>query len=163
MFDRIVRAVIGLFGLAIGYGIAVGIGSFNVFGLSNKGWISLAIHLGIGLILGIIFFLLAPRFIRRGRRLISFIEVELQNVPAYEIILGSVGLIVGLIIAYLLSQPFYKLNVPYLGVIISIMLYLIFGYLGIKIPTRKKEDFSNALGSMKKSPEIERASCRERV
>ncbi len=151
MFDRIVRAVIGLFGLAIGYGIAVGIGSFNVFGLSNKGWISLAVHLGIGLILGIIFFLLAPRFIRRGRRLISFIEVELQNVPAYEITLGSVGLIVGLIIAYLLSQPFYKLNVPYLGVIISIMLYLIFGYLGIKIPTRKKEDFSNALGSMKKS------------
>ncbi len=134
MFDKIMSGVIGLLGLIIGYGgVAAGIGSFDIFGLANKGWLSLGIHLGIGLILEL-YFLLAPRFIRGGRKLISFIEVELQNVPAYEIALGSVGLIVGLIIAYLLSQPFYKLNIPYLGVIISIMLYLIFGYLGIKIP-----------------------------
>src|SRR5699024_2569137 len=130
--------IIGILGLIIGYGIAMGLGSFDIFGLANKGWLSFGIHLGIGLIFGIIFFLLAPRFIRGGRKLIAFVEVELQNVPAYEIALGTVGLIMGLIIAYLLSQPFYNLNIPYLGMIISIILYLIFGYLGIKIPTRKK-------------------------
>ncbi len=85
-----------------------------------------------------------------GRRLIRFVETELQKVPAYDIALGSVGLIIGLIIAYLLSQPFYNLEVPYLGVIISIVLYVIFGYLGIKVPTRNREDFVNTIGNFRR-------------
>jgi len=161
MFDKIMRGVIALLGMLIGYGLVIGLKALEIITITNKGWLSLVVHLGVSLIFGIIFFLLAPRLIRGGRKLISFIEVELQNVPAYEIALGSVGLIVGLIIAYLLSQPFYNLNIPYLGVVISIILYLIFGYLGIKIPTRKKDDFSNAIGSMKKgSKEKQKLNCK---
>ncbi len=150
MFDKIMRGIIALLGLLIGYGIAVGLKALEIIHLSSKGWLGFVFYLSISIIFGIIFFLLAPKFIHGGRKLASFVETELQNVPAYEIALGSVGLIIGLIIAYLLSQPFYRLNIPYLGVIISIILYLIFGYLGIKVPTRKKEDFSSAFGSMKK-------------
>lgn len=152
MFDRIVQGVISLIGLLVGYGIAVALKSLEIISLSSKGWLGLAIYSGISLIFGIIFFLLAPRIMKVGRRIIQFVEVELQKVPAYEIALGSVGLIVGLIIAYLLSQPFYKLDIPYLGVIISIVLYVIFGYLGIKVPTRNKEDFSNTIGNFKRNP-----------
>ena len=161
MFDKIMRAVISLLGLLVGYGLVVGLKALEIINLSSKGWLGLAVYLGISIIFGIIFFLLAPRFIQGGRKLISFIEVELQNVPAYEIALGSVGLIVGLVIAFLFSQPFYNLNIPYLGVIISIILYLIFGYLGIKIPTRKKEEFTNVVGSMKRgSKDKLKSNCR---
>ena len=151
MFDKIMRGIISLLGLLVGYGIAVGLKALDIISLSSRGWLSLVFYISMSIIFGIIFFLLAPKVICGGRKLASFIEKELQNVPAYEIALGSVGLIIGLIIAYLLSQPFYNLDIPYLGVIISIVLYLIFGYLGIKIPTRKKEDFSNAFENMKKS------------
>lgn len=161
MFDKIMRGIIGLLGVLIGYGLIVGLAALDILAISNRGWLSLIAYLSISLFFGIIFFLMAPRLVHGGRKLISFVEIELQHVPAYEIALGSVGLIIGLIIAHLLSQPFYNLNIPYLGVVISIVLYLIFGYLGIKIPTRKKDDFSNALGNMKKTTKnIQKASCK---
>ena len=149
MLDKIIQGIIGLIGLLIGYGIATGLRALEIISLSNKGWLGLVFYVGITLGFGIILFLLSPKFIKSGRKTIQFIEIELQKVPAYEIALGSAGLIVGLIIAYLLSQPFYKLGIPYLGVIISIILYVVFGYLGIKIPTKKKEDFSNAIENFK--------------
>lgn len=151
MIDKIIRGVISLVGLLIGFGIVAGLEALEILKLSNKGWLSLVAYAGVGIIFGIIFFLLAPKFIKTGRKTIQFFESELQKVPAYEIALGTIGLIVGLIIAYLLSQPFYNIGIPYLGVIISIFLYAIFGYLGIKVPTRKKEDFSNIIGNLKKS------------
>ena len=150
MIDKILRGAISLVGLLIGVGIVTGFEALGVLNLPSKGWISLVVYAIVGIAFGIIFFLLAPKFIKGGRKSIQFFEAELQKMPAYEIALGSIGLIVGLIIAYLLSQPFYNLGIPYLGVIISIFLYAIFGYLGIKVPTRKKEDFSNAIGNFKK-------------
>ena len=56
---------------------------------------------------------------------------------ASDIALGSVGLIVGLIIAYLISKPLDKLEIPYIGFVAQIILFGIFGYLGIKITTEK--------------------------
>jgi uncharacterized protein YacL len=150
MIDKIIRGVITLVGLLVGYGIVAGLIALEIISLSNKGWLSLIFYLGISLIFGIIFFLLSPRVMKVGRVIIQFVETELQKVPAYDIALGSAGLIIGLIIAYLLSQPFYKLEIPYLGVAISIVLYIIFGYLGIKVPTRKRDDFSNTIGSFRK-------------
>jgi uncharacterized protein YacL len=150
MIDKIIQVVISLIGLLVGYGIVAGFKALEIISLSNRGWLGLAIYLGTSIIFGIIFFLLAPRITKGGRKLVQFVETELQKVPAYEIALGSGGLIIGLIIAYLLSQPFYNLEIPYLGVIISIVLYVVFGYLGVKIPTRKKEDFSNTIGNFKK-------------
>ncbi len=150
MIDKIIQGIISLVGLLIGYGIVAGLKALEVITISNKGLLGVAVYLGVSLICGIIFFLLSPKIIKGGRKVVQFVETELQKVPAYEIALGSVGLIVGLIIAYLLSQPFYNLEMPFLGVVISIILYVIFGYLGIKVPTRKKEDFSNAIGNFKK-------------
>ncbi|HSH35249.1 PIN/TRAM domain-containing protein [Schnuerera sp.] len=150
MIDKIIRGVITLVGLLVGYGIVAGLIALEIISLSNKGWLSLIFYLGISLIFGIIFFLLSPRVMKVGRVIIQFVETELQKVPAYDIALGSVGLIIGFIIAYLLSQPFYKLEIPYLGVAISIVFYVIFGYLGIKVPTRKKEDFTSTIGNFRK-------------
>ena len=150
MIDKIIRGIIGVIGLLVGYGILVALNALEIINLSHKGWLGLVVFLGTSVGFGIIFFLLAPRIMRGGRRLVQFVETELQKVPAYDIALGSIGLIIGLIIAYLLSQPFYNLEIPYLGVIISIVFYVIFGYLGIKVPTRNREDFFNTIGSFRK-------------
>lgn len=88
MFDKIMRGIISLLGLLIGYGLAVGLKSMEIIHLSDKGWLGLIFYSCISIIFGIIFFLLAPKFIKGGRKVASFIETELQNVPAYEIALG---------------------------------------------------------------------------
>lgn len=151
MIDKIIRSIISLIGVLIGYGVAQAIAGAEIIGLPTKGWLYLGVHLGLSMVFGIIFFLLGPRIINVGRKLIHFVDDELQKIPTYDITLGSIGLIFGLIIASLFSQPFYKLEVRYLGVIISIILYIIFGYLGIKVSTRNREDIENAIGNFRKS------------
>lgn len=146
MVDKIAKGVITIVGILIGYGISVGLKALSFLKLSNKGLISIGFSLGVSILFGIIFFSLSHKFIKGGKKAISFLEVELQKVPLSNIVVGSIGLIVGLVIAYLLSQPFYNLKVPYLGVVISIVLYLIFGYLGVTVPTRKGEDIASTVG-----------------
>ncbi len=146
MVDKIVKGVIALIGILVGYGVTVGLRAVGFFNMIRLGFLNVILSIGICILFGFIFYYLSPKFIRGGRKIISFFEVELQKIPPSDIVLGSVGLIVGLIIAYLLSQPFYNLNIPYLGVSVSIVLYLILGYLGIKVPTKKSEDFSNSVG-----------------
>lgn len=152
MIDRIIRGIIILIGLLIGYGAVSGFMALNIISLPDRGWLNLFFYIGISLIFGIIFFLLSPRIINRGKKIAKFIEGELQDIPANEIVIASIGLIIGLLIAYLLSQPFYKLEIHYLGVAISIIFYAAFGYLGIRIPVKKKDDISNLISSIRKNP-----------
>lgn len=151
MANKIIRGFITLIGMLIGYGVVTALSTFGVLKLSEMGIYGILINIFIVLLGGIIFFILTPKFVKLGKKITSFMEGELQNIPASDIILGSVGLIVGLVIAYLVSQPFYSLDTPYIGVIVSIVLYLILGYLGVKIPTRKRDDFSVLLNVFKKS------------
>ncbi|HHV38671.1 MAG TPA: PIN/TRAM domain-containing protein [Tepidimicrobium sp.] len=151
MLDKILRGIISLIGLILGIGLVVGLKTLEIIGLSNKGWLSLMTYLGTSIFFGIIFFILAPNIMNGGRRLVQFVERELQKFPAYDIVIGSIGLIIGLVIAYLLSQPFYNLEISYLGVVVSIVLYAIFGYLGIKISTRNREDFLNTVMGLRRT------------
>ena len=151
MVDKIIKGIITIVGILIGYGVMAALKSLNILDVSDLGLVGLVIYIGVSLIFGIIFFLLAPKFIKGEEKFIQFLEVELQKIPAADIAMGSIGLIVGLIIAYLLSQPFYNLKIPYLGVGISIILYLIFGYLGIKVATRKREDFVSTFSNLRKN------------
>lgn len=158
MIDKLIRSAIVLVGLLIGYGISSGLEALGIISLFENGWIKLFFYVGVSLLFGIIFFLLSAKIRDRGRRIIKFIEVELQDVSIYEIFIGTIGFIFGLIIAYLLSQPFYKLEIPYLSVAISIILYITFGYLGIKIPLKKKEDVINLFSNLRKNTSKDKGS-----
>ena len=145
MIEKILKISIGVMGALLGYGILVIVKTSELIILPNKGWLGLILNLGVSLFFGIIFFLLAPNIMKGGKKIAGLIENELQNVPAYDMALGSIGLIFGLIIAFFLSKPLDNLKIGYLGFIGSIILFGLFGYLGIKIATRKKDDLSNAM------------------
>lgn len=83
--------------------------------------------------------------------MVKLIEKELERFSVYDIAISSVGLIIGLLIAFLLSQPINNLGIPYVGVVSSIVLYGIFGYLGLTIPNRKKDDIQSNLGNIRRS------------
>lgn len=161
MIDKITKGIIVLIGLLMGYGVGSGIIALDIINLSDKGWLKLFFYVGISLIFGIIFYLLSSRIINRSRRIIKFVESELQKIPTFQIVISSIGLIVGLIIAYLLSQPFYKLEVPFLGVVISIVLYAAFGYFGIRIPVKKKDDVTNLISNIRKGSGKETSNAKK--
>lgn len=152
MIYKVLKIFITALGIFLGYGIVSMLKTFEVLKIPLKGWPELIISIGFSLVTGIIFYLLSSKIIEKGKKLTSVIENELQKIPAIEITLSTIGLIFGLIISYLLSQPL--LTIPYFGVFASIIVYALFGYLGIKIPHKKGDDLANVIsniGSLKKS------------
>ncbi|MDD2480716.1 MAG: PIN/TRAM domain-containing protein [Lutispora sp.] len=103
-----------------------------------------------GIIGGIIFYLISPWVINRGTQSTYKVEKMLQKVPTNEIIIGVVGLIMGLVIANLISGPLKLLQISWLTSIISVLLYVLLGYFGISIATKKKEDLLNAFSFLKR-------------
>ncbi|SMP69987.1 PIN/TRAM domain-containing protein [Anoxynatronum buryatiense] len=88
---------------------------------------------------GGLFFVLSPWLINLGRNLANWIINELSGVPVEKLITGSAGLIVGLIIAYLISGLLNNIPIPFISVIISVVVYLFLGYLGISLATKAGE------------------------
>lgn len=149
VLKKIVKVVIGLLGVLLGFGIVTILKTQQILNIPSTGWLNIAIYIGVSLIFGLIFFSLSSKVIKQAKRVVLLIESEIQNVPTSDIALGSIGLIVGLIIAYLVSQPLYNFGV--LGIVVIIVLYGILGYFGIKIATRNKDDIISALGNFSNS------------
>ena len=95
------------------------------------------------LILGALFGALAGSI---ATPLVVWLEGRLQRMPAMDIVLGASGLIVGLIIANLLSSSLSR--VPLLGGIAGTLGGLVLGYLGISIAAKKREEIVGLLGSL---------------
>lgn len=105
----------------------------------------LALALG-GLIGALIGFVIALPIINQGLNLARNIERLLSRVPNQELMAGTAGLLFGLIIANLIGLAFYR--VPIIGSYIPIILSAIFGYIGMRLASRKgPELYANWLQS----------------
>lgn len=100
----------------------------------------------------LILFLLDPII-----RVMKKFEEYLLQTPVIDLVFGSVGLVIGLIIAVLASAPFS--GVPVFNVIAPVLFAGLFGYLGFAVSTKKREEIalifrSNKDSSSKKEGQI---------
>lgn len=148
MFKRILRIIITLIGVGLGIGIVKILDYFKFIDkyFSDKNVIY--IYITGGFIVGIIFLLFSNKFIKGVKSTSDRVEKKFQSVPVSDMILGSVGLVTGFIIAFLASNILSK--IPYVGVSLSLISYVLLGYLGIRIFTRKKDDLGGAFEKLNK-------------
>lgn len=78
-------------------------------------------------------------------QLIEWFEQQLLRAPVVDIIFGTFGLIIGLIVAVLLSFGVISLDIPFVTEVGPIVLTLIFGYLGFQIGFQKRNEIMKAL------------------
>jgi uncharacterized protein YacL len=62
----------------------------------------------------------------------------LQKKPASELVGGALGFVIGLIIAFLITIPLLK--IPVIGEFLPIIIGLVFGYVGLVVGMRKREE-----------------------
>ncbi|MGE5629790.1 MAG: PIN/TRAM domain-containing protein [Caulobacteraceae bacterium] len=124
----------------------------EIFGYSVSGTNLIVYLLLGGAIGGIIFYLISSWLINIGKESTFKVERMLQRIPASEIIVGAMGLIIGLIIAYLISSgPIKLIPFAWLGTLLSIIIYILLGYLGISISVKKREDLFGALSPWRRT------------
>lgn len=151
MLHRIIKAMIGLLGALLGFSLISALINSTFINTEAGSWVRLSLYIGVSLFFGIIFFLISDKIIKKGRKFLKLIEKELERFSAYDIAVSSIGLIIGLIIAFLISQPLSSIGIPYVDVILSIIFYIILGYLGLTVPHRRKEDIYTTFSNLKKT------------
>lgn len=162
MVKNILRWLVTILGLIIGYFISSSIVHAEFFKkiinvTGNSFLLVLCLILGT-ILFGLIFYFVALIIVKLIFKITEFIETGVQKVPTSDFVIGIIGLIIGLLIAFLLISTVSRFLVgsssyPLLGLIgtvISLIVEVIFGTLGVNIALRKKEDLYAIFTSWKR-------------
>lgn len=145
MIKKLIRGIIALCGGLLGYGVSflfhglmivTNLGDVLVLSENQKTVFSIA----CAVISAIIFFTIAPTIGKHGQKVAKDIETDLQKVPSADIVPGTFGLVVGLFVAYLISQLYMGIELPFVGTVLSVLTYLLLGYIGVFVATRRGRD-----------------------
>lgn len=138
MLDKIIKCAFGLTGALTGMTLV------RFLFIQNGMTEYLTSVSGIGIIVfvslacGTILYVIGGKIIRLTIAAVDRLEHTLQNFTLYELLIGAGGLIVGLIIANLISIPIFKIDV--IGVPLSIMINIFFGICGVYFALLKRGD-----------------------
>lgn len=127
MAKKFARIIIAIAGALIG--LAAAAGADKLLAMMNRLPLHEAVYIAAAIIFAIIFYILSPRIISGFSKAVGAAEARMSDMSLSDIFLGALGLIVGLVIALLLST--LTANLPWLiGTIINVALYCACGYLG---------------------------------
>ncbi|KYH28788.1 MULTISPECIES: PIN/TRAM domain-containing protein [Clostridium] len=148
MFNRILRGLFTVIGLILGFISGEWLLGLNRLAYFNSSTVLKIVFLAFTtLLLGLILFIISPIFNSLIIKTMNYFEENIQKIPTVEILIGTVGAILGLII----SVPFVSLFNDFLiGKIIGIIIVLVVTALGVDIAVKKKEDLIGAISSIKK-------------
>src|SRR5699024_69348 len=100
----------------------------------------------LGLVLGaIIFFILSYLFTDCIVGFLRWIEDGLIKLPIVDLFFGTIGLLLGLFVAYLINIPIQDISLKIVSEIVPLFLTVIIGYLGFQVGFRRREEFMNLL------------------
>jgi len=74
---------------------------------------------------------------------LRWVEEGLIKIPVGDLFFGSLGLTVGLVIAYLINIPIKDIQIGVVSQVIPLFITIILGYLGFQVGFRRREEFAN--------------------
>lgn len=139
--NHCMRKVLRIFIALVGIGVGCGIVAWVLYSFKCPGYeyvlryttipaVMAALYVIVGILFGIIFFILSPKIIDGIHGFFQRQERKLTEMPALDIVFGVIGIMVGMLFAFLLSLIMRTIDVPVLPEIITLLLFLICGYYG---------------------------------
>lgn len=159
MIKKLIRAIITLCGGLLGYGVSylfrgliivTNLGDALAMTENQKNIFSLV----LAVLTAIIFFTIAPTIGKHGQKVAKDIESDLQKVPSADIIPGTFGLVTGVFLAYLISQLYLGIKLPFIATVLSVLTYLLLGYVGVFVATRRSREIVAFISSNRKGQGI---------
>jgi uncharacterized protein YacL len=153
MLKRIVQACFLIIGGTLGIFLIP-----DLLGLINIDHVRLINNPYVSAILGaLIFYFITFWAIDYVIDFIRWVEDSLIKAPITDIIFGSVGLVFGLVVAFLIGFALNSIQVPILNTVAPILLTLLFGYLGFQVGFKKRDELLNLFANKKKKGSDEEA------
>lgn len=116
---------------------------FRLMNLTDMTWL---ISPYFGTVLGaIIFFLLSYLLADYIVEFLKWIEEGLIKIPVVDLFFGTIGLVVGLFVAYLINIPIKDISLKIVSEIVPLFFTIVIGYLGFQVGFRRREEFMNIL------------------
>jgi uncharacterized protein YacL len=122
---------------------------FTLFSFTSTPWIDnpyVSAILGAAIIYLLSLFLTEPIV-----NFIKWMEERLLKAPIFDLLFGTIGLMVGLSVAFLVSFGLGSIQIPIITSVLPILLSIILGYLGFQVGFKKREELTHALQSTKNS------------
>ena len=133
---RMMRVLITLLGAGVGAAVAALATPFlsrmlpDVFGRMR--WLAV-LYTGLCLVFGLVFFVLSGSIIDKTMRLIARMESKWSQLSTRQIFLSSAGLVMGLLVAYLVTQLILSAGATLMTISLSALTYLVLGFVGLRM------------------------------
>ncbi len=102
---------------------------------NNSPVFGISIYITAAFVSAAVFYLTGSKIIEVTISAIEKFEVVIQRLTLYEMVVGAGGLIIGLVIANLVTLPIGRVN--FIGLPVSIAANIFFGYVGLFVVSRK--------------------------
>ncbi|MCR5808495.1 MAG: TRAM domain-containing protein [Clostridiales bacterium] len=148
MGKKLLRPLITLFGLILGFGIVwavyknqneLGLASFFA---NSPSWMRTVLYALFSVVFGVIFFFIAPGIIKGVVKLTKRVEGKTSEMSMQQIFVGVIGLLLGLVIAALISLLIQKIPFTAIRLLLNVIVFAVLAYLGWKIPTSRIREFN---------------------
>ncbi|MEG2361631.1 MAG: TRAM domain-containing protein [Christensenella sp.] len=147
MFYKLMRLFIVAVGCSVGPGLLLlGVTLYNYFAVTDlfsalQTWVPVVFYIASGIISGIIFFILSKRLANVVEKNTKKIEESLSAAPSNTLLAGTIGLILGLVVAALISIIIGLISIPWISIPLTVLDYLVCGSIGLSMGAKRKFDF----------------------
>ncbi|AYD39230.1 PIN/TRAM domain-containing protein [Clostridium fermenticellae] len=150
MLKKVLRGLFTIIGAILGYLSGNGIihtSYFERLGYFSNSPIKTLLFLILCTVLfGIILFLLSPWINLAITKTMDYIERSLQKLPATEILAGTLGAIIGLVISALFVNVLSK--IPVIGALLAVLVAILMAVLGANIAIKRRDELISMLSNI---------------
>lgn len=136
MLNRIIKISFSSLGAVTGYTILRTIFISNDFIISDN--FRITIFVLFSLVFSALFYFMAAKIIEFVVGFMDKFESRIQTITLSEMFLCAIGLIIGLIVANLISIPIIKIQI--IGVTFAVIINIVFGFVGVILSLRKRNE-----------------------
>src|SRR5690625_4704272 len=141
MMKKIIHVFFVITGVMLGYLYVPDI--IRLLNISDNTWLTSAY---LGSVLGaIIFFILSYLLADYLVGFLKWVEEGLIKIPVVDLFFGTIGLLVGLFVAYLINIPLQDISLKIVSEIVPLFLSLIVGFFGFEVGFCRGAEFLGLL------------------
>lgn len=100
---------------------------------------------------------------RELRRAWIHMDNYLRRLSVSDLILGTAGLLIGLTVALIISPPIRLLEPTSVAIAGQVALYVVLGYLGVRLVMVKREDFAHVFPALARAPHAQAPGAAPKV